>query len=232
MGKGLSYLKNGGVWVNYCWNHEPLNLLLHSTEYRLDQLNNKHTKTTANLITQFFEKAAIKKRSGKSLKFFELSTRKWRPCKTFTKLNGNHLLMVNIFKLHKYQTFALLKMLFMWAKCDMPIIKSVLKKFGLRLKGCQKCYFLIFAIFIFSYFKWLFSKTLWISKVLWSSSTSQNLFDLQMELNLQHWNDGPVKFFWNFHGNAFCFFIFSKRKKYYYNLTFHDTFKMYCCTSC
>ena len=29
--------------------------------------------------------------------------------KFFVKLNGNHLLMANIFKLHKYQTFGLMK---------------------------------------------------------------------------------------------------------------------------
>ena len=46
--------------------------------------------------------------------------------------------------------------------------------------------------------------------------------------NFWRWNDGPFKIFLNFHGNSFCLFIFSKWKKYY-NLTFDDTFKMYCC---
>ena len=41
------------------------------------------------------------------------------------------------------------------------------------------------------------------------------------------WNDGPFKIFSNFHGNVFCFFIFSEWKKYY-NLTFDDAFKMLC----
>ena len=41
---------------------------------------------------------------------------------------------------------------------------------------------------------------------------------------LWQWNDSPLKSFWNFQGNAFCFF-FSKWKKHY-NFTF-DTFKMY-----
>ena len=48
--------------------------------------------------------------SAKSLKFFGPPTTKWRPCKIFAKLNGNHLLMANIFKLHEYQTFGLMKM--------------------------------------------------------------------------------------------------------------------------
>ena len=37
-------------------------------------------------------------------------TTEWRPCKIFAKLNGNHLLMANIFKLHACQTFGLMKM--------------------------------------------------------------------------------------------------------------------------
>ena len=46
----------------------------------------------------------------KSWKLFGPSTTKWRPCKGFAKLNGNVLLMANIFKVHKYQTFGLMKM--------------------------------------------------------------------------------------------------------------------------
>ena len=37
-------------------------------------------------------------------------TTKWRPRKIFAKLNGNHLSLANIFKLHKHQTFGLMKM--------------------------------------------------------------------------------------------------------------------------
>ena len=39
-----------------------------------------------------------------------MPTTKWRPCKIVEKLKGNHLLMVNIFKLDEYQTFGLIKM--------------------------------------------------------------------------------------------------------------------------
>ena len=46
---------------------------------------------------------------AKSLNFFVPPTTKWQPCKIFAKLKGNHLLMVNIFKLHEYQTFSLMK---------------------------------------------------------------------------------------------------------------------------
>ena len=44
------------------------------------------------------------------MKLFGPPTTKWRPCKVFAKLNGNHLLMANIFKLHEYKTFGLMKM--------------------------------------------------------------------------------------------------------------------------
>ena len=47
--------------------------------------------------------------SAKSLKVFGQPTTKWWLCKIFAKLNGNHLLMTNIFKLQEYQTFGLMK---------------------------------------------------------------------------------------------------------------------------
>ena len=47
--------------------------------------------------------------SAKSLKLFGPPTTKWRPCKIFAKLNRNHLLIANIFKLHEYQTFGSMK---------------------------------------------------------------------------------------------------------------------------
>ena len=54
LGKGLSYLKNGGIGVNYCRNYRPSKLLIHFTEYGLGQLYNKHTKTEVNSTIQFF----------------------------------------------------------------------------------------------------------------------------------------------------------------------------------
>ena len=41
---------------------------------------------------------------------FSQPTPKWRLCKIFAKLNSNYLLMTNIFKLHQYKTFGLMKM--------------------------------------------------------------------------------------------------------------------------
>ena len=61
LGKDLSYLTKWGVVVNYCWNHEPSKLLLHFIEYRLDQLNSKHTKIAVNSAIQYFEGCSQKK---------------------------------------------------------------------------------------------------------------------------------------------------------------------------
>ena len=106
MGKGLSYLGNGGIGVNYCWNYGPSKLLLHFIEYRLDQLNSKHTKIAVNSAIQYFEGCSQKKCLLKVWSFLVHPP----PCKIFTKLNRNHLLIANIFKLHEYQTFGLMKM--------------------------------------------------------------------------------------------------------------------------
>ena len=47
--------------------------------------------------------------SAKNLKVFGPPATKWRPCKIFAKLTGNHHLMANIFKFHEYQSFGLMK---------------------------------------------------------------------------------------------------------------------------
>ena len=145
MGKGLLYLKNWGIWVNYCWNYRPSELLLQFIEYRLDQLNNKHTKIALNSAIEYFKGCSQKKKiSAKKLELFGPPTTKWRPSKVFAKLNGHHLLMANIFKLHKYQMFGLIKM-HMCAKSDLPItysvcydkIKSIFDDFS-RAFSCQR----------------------------------------------------------------------------------------------
>ena len=105
MGKGLSYWKNWDIGVNYCWNYGSPKLLLHFIEYGLDQLNSKHTKIAVNSAIQYFEGCSQKKCLLKVWSFLVHPP----PCKIFTKLNRNHLLIANIFKLHEYQTFGLMK---------------------------------------------------------------------------------------------------------------------------
>ena len=56
-------------------------------EYRLDQLNNKHTKIAINSAIMYFKGCF----QNKCL------------LKAFARLNGSRLLMANIFKLHEYQ---------------------------------------------------------------------------------------------------------------------------------
>ena len=82
------------------------------------------------------------------MKFFGPPTLKWRPCKISAKLSGNHVLMANIFKLHKYQTFGLFMELYMvyciciiWAKSDLPIINSVCKRVWFTINGLLKILF-------------------------------------------------------------------------------------------
>ena len=119
--------------------------------------------------------------SAKSLKFFGPPTTKWRPFKISAKLNGNHLLMANTFKLHQHWIFDLIGYL-KNAYYDQNLICQqqiqFVKKFSLRLTGCRKCYFLVFAFFIFPNFKWLVSK--WISRVLMKFYYITNIFDLQI----------------------------------------------------
>ena len=77
-----------------CWNYGLSKLLLHFIEYLLGQLNNKHIKVAVNLTIQYFE--GFPTQNGSPVKFVL-----W---------NKNHILIANILKLHKYQTFGLMKM--------------------------------------------------------------------------------------------------------------------------
>ena len=95
----------------------PSKLLLHFIEYRLDQLNSKHTKIAVNLANSIL-KAVFK------INVFGPPTTKWGPSKILAKLTRNHHLMVNIFRLHKYQTFDLMKCV-IFVKSDLPKTYSV-----------------------------------------------------------------------------------------------------------
>ena len=86
-----------------------LKLLLHFIEYRLDQLNSKYTKIAENSGIQYFESCSQKKCLLKVWSFLVHPPQNDDPVKLFAKLNGNHLLMANNFKLHEYQTFGLMK---------------------------------------------------------------------------------------------------------------------------
>ena len=106
MGKGLSYLKNWGIGVSYCWNYGPSKLPLHFIEYRLDQLNSKYTKIAVSSAMQYSEGFSQKRCLLKVWSFWFIHH---PPCKVFAKLNRNYLLRANIFKLQEYHTFGLMK---------------------------------------------------------------------------------------------------------------------------
>ena len=117
--RSLSYLKNWGVGVYYCWNYEPSKLLLHFTEYRIDQLNNKHTKIVVNSAIQYW-RSLSKEMSAKSLEVFGPSTSTWRTCKIFAKWTET------IFDEQYFQTSQISGIWFTtWAKSDLPITNSI-----------------------------------------------------------------------------------------------------------
>ena len=105
LGKGLSYLKNWVIAVCYCWNYWPSKLLLHWMLLRSTQ--KQALENSMKLDNALFWRPLSKEMCAESLQF---STTEWWPCNFFAKLNGNHLLIANIFKLHEYQTFDLIKM--------------------------------------------------------------------------------------------------------------------------
>ena len=109
-GQKFIILKNWGIGVSYCQIYGLSKLLLCFIEYRLDQLNNKHTKMVVNSEIQYFEGCSQKKFLLKVWSFLVHPPQNGGPVKILAKLNGNHLLMANIFKLHEYQTFCLIKM--------------------------------------------------------------------------------------------------------------------------
>ena len=163
MGKGLSYLKNWGLGVNYCWNCGPSKLLLHFIEYPLDQLNSKHRKSSSKLKNTIFWRLLLKEMSALKrnvcLKFFGPSATKWRPYKIFAKMNGTHLLMANIFKLHEYETFGSMKMHNM-CTIWLPITCSVYENIWFTIKGPLKRLFINFCLIPFSKFQMTIVKNL------------------------------------------------------------------------
>ena len=95
---------------------------------------------TLNSTVQYFEGSSQKKCLLKARTFGSL-TRKWQPCKIFAKLNENHLLMANINKLHKNQTFGVMKMHNMckiWlANNKFNLLRWTKKYFSWLFKGFQ-----------------------------------------------------------------------------------------------
>ena len=158
MGKGLSYLKNWGIGVNYCWNFGPSKLLLHFIEYHLDQLKSKHTKIAINSATQYFEGCFQKKCLLKVWSFLFHPPQNRGPVKFLRNwTETNYLLMANIFKLQEYQIFGLVKMHNM---CKIWILYSVCEKVWFMINGPLKILFFNFFLFSSSRFQMAIVKNL------------------------------------------------------------------------
>ena len=159
MGKVLSFLRNGVIRVNYCWNYGSLKLLLHFIKYRLDQCNNKHMKTAVNLTMRFFESRHLKKCLIKVWSFLAQPPKNdgpvifWRNWKEITYLWLIFLNFTNIRHLVHWKCI-------IWAKSDFPIINSVCEKVWFTINELSKMLFHFIACFIFRNFKWLLSKLL------------------------------------------------------------------------
>ena len=105
LGKGLSYFNNWGIGVYYCSNYGSSKLLLHFIKYRLDQLNNKHTKIAINSAIKYFEGRSRMKCLLKVWSFLVHSPQNGGPLKFYQNWKETVFLMAHIFKLNEYQTF-------------------------------------------------------------------------------------------------------------------------------
>ena len=124
-----------------------------------------------------------------------------------------------------------------WAKSDLPMINSVREKVSFTINGPPNMQLFSFCLFHFSKFQMTIIKDFMEKPI----EDFIIRFHGCYEVLLSHkyfwstffwqWNNDPFNFFFNFHGNASCFFIFAKWKKYY-SLTFNDTFKMCGCAFC
>ena len=156
-----------------------------------------------------FWKSLSKEMCAKNLKFFGSPTTEWRPCKIFAKF-VNHLLIANIFKLHKYQTFDLMKI-------------HNTSKIGFASNKFRLCKSLVYdwrAVenVIFNLCLFPVSKFQIVKNLLMNFEGSYEVLLRQKKFWSSHFwllNGNPFNIFWSLRGNAFCFFISSKWKKYF-----------------
>ena len=142
-----------------------------------------------------FWKRVPKEISGKCLTFFGPTTTKWRPCKIFTKLNGNHLLMANIFKLHNIRHFVLLKT-YITDKIWFAKVNLVCEKVWFTINELSKILF-----FNFSKFQMIVVKNIMKNPAIFIMA-----FEVSCEVLLRQ------KYFWSPHfcqwnDNTFNFFL-------------------------
>ena len=123
-----------------------------------------------------------KEMSSESLKFSVHPPQNSGPVKYFAKLNGNHLLITNIFELHEYQVFGLMKMHNM-SKVWFANIKFILLRWNKK------------------HFLWVF-KGFQLPKIVWDLNCAfsrhfsitrfdilifSNVIQLHLEMNFGNW---------------------------------------------
>ena len=136
-----------------------------------------------------------------SFKFFDPPTTKWRAFKFFAKLNGNHILVANFFKLRKYQTFALIE-LHNLSKCQLADrIFKLLKNYSsyLRLPSSRTYIFWNSDILIFPTFERVLSKFYEKTSRFLNNFENVDIF-LPLHQYLwskisRQWNNCPLNFF-------------------------------------
>ena len=106
-GKHFLFLK---IWVNYCGNCRPSNLLFCFTGNNLENLITQTKGNSCKLTSTLFWKLVSKVVSGRSFKIFDQVSVKWRPLEIFVKLNGEDILLAFSAKFKKSKTCDFTKM--------------------------------------------------------------------------------------------------------------------------
>ena len=135
------------------------------------------------------------------------------------KFNGNYILMATFSKLHKYQTFCLIELHNLSKGQLADRMFKLWKNYVYNYRAISNIQLLKFWLFNFpnvhiTFFK-NFMKRLPGFKIDFESTDKVLPLHqyLWSEISRQ-WNNGPLNFFWNLHGRAFCFLNFVKWGKY------------------
>ena len=87
--KRSSILKIWHIWVKYCWNYRPSNLLFRFTRHSSQQPKNRQRKTTVNSLIYLFESYYWKKCQVKVSDFLTNWPENDGPLKFLQKLKEN-----------------------------------------------------------------------------------------------------------------------------------------------
>ena len=158
---------------------------------------------------------------GKSFKFFGPPPTKWRSFKFFAKLNANHILMANFFKLRKYQTFGFIELHNLSKGQLADGIFKLWKSSVYDYRADLRLRLPIIWLFKFCNFQTTFVKN-FMKKLpgfkMYFESTYKilPLYQYFCSKISRQWNNSPLIFFffWNLQGRALRFLNFAKWEKY------------------